>query len=536
MAQIAVGGEPYSMRMGMDHQGIPTVQAAPFDAVAAAAEDSLANARGSLPMYGRVLQVDAGLYDSGVWSDLPNGDRLWRVRIASEGALATELFFEDLSIPTGAMLYVYDDAGQQVLGGFTSYNNRPSGLFSTAQIMGPACIVEYWEPAVSLGEGHLRIASLGHAYRHVADVLSGECEVDVNCSEGSGWAAQRDAVVRLSVKTGNELGWCSGALVNNVTLDCKPYFLTAHHCSFDGQGNPTSSTDFQQWKFYFKYERPNCGSGTALAGKVLTGCTKRGESNDNGGDSGSDFLLVEAEDATIPDSYDPYWSGWDASGTGSTGGKGIHHPAGDAKKISTFTGTTVSTSWGGVPSTHWRVVWVGTANGHGVTEGGSSGSPLFNNSHRIIGTLTGGSSFCEGGLTSPDYYGKMSYHWASDPGPASERLKSWLDPNSTGTLSMDGSYGPCGQLGTNDLGPASGELAIAPNPASGSVVLQLPQDGAPVDRIEVLDVTGRMICSFDPTMDELFTFDVSGWSNGTYLLRLLSRNVQVGIARMQVAR
>ena len=48
-----------------------------------------------------------------------------------------------------------------------------------------------------------------------------------------------------------------------------------------------------------------------------------------------------------------------------------------------------------------------TSNGHGVTEGGSSGSPIFNQSKRIVGQLSGGSSTCN----SPNYsdlYGKMS--------------------------------------------------------------------------------------------------------------------------------
>mgnify|MGYP000502627315 CR=1 FL=1 len=36
-----------------------------------------------------------------------------------------------------------------------------------------------------------------------------------------------------------------------------------------------------------------------------------------------------------------------------------------------------------------------TANGHAVTEGGSSGSPLFNQNKQIVGTLSGGSSSCE---------------------------------------------------------------------------------------------------------------------------------------------
>ena len=49
---------------------------------------------------------------------------------------------------------------------------------------------------------------------------------------------------------------------------------------------------------------------------------------------------------------------------------------------------------GGAFNAHWEVYWDPTTNGHGVTEGGSSGSPIFNQDKRIVGQLSGGSSIC----------------------------------------------------------------------------------------------------------------------------------------------
>lgn len=533
MAQISVGGSPYGIRAGLSLQSVPTAYATPFDAAGVAVEDSIGKANGRLPMYGRVLDVNVGLQDAGLWSDMSDGGRVWRLRVTSTGALATELFFSDMVLPNGASLYVYSEDGQQVLGGFTTYNNRPSELFSTAQLMGSSSIVEYDEPAAVAGEGSLRITSVGHAYRLVGDALSDPCEVDVNCSEGNGWQQQRDGVVRIGVKTGNDLGWCSGSLVNNLTLDCKPYFLTANHCSLDEQGNQSSTADFAQWKFYFKYQRPGCATGTAFVSDQLIGCAKRGDSHDNGGDSGSDFLLLEAVDATIPDNFDPYWNGWDATGTGSPNGVGIHHPAGSEKKISTYTGSLQSSSWGGVPNTHWRVVWAATANGHGVTEGGSSGSPLFNSSHHIVGTLTGGGSGCSS-TNQPDYYGKVSYHWQSDGGTANEKLKHWLDPNNTGVLSMDGSYGPCGHLGVADVAPEKAMPSVFPNPASNNVTVMFPAGISNVDRIEVLDMTGRLVLSVAPDRNDRAELNVQGWDPGVYFVRLVSGNDRSGVARLTV--
>lgn len=181
----------------------------------------------------------------------------------------------------------------------------------------------------------------------------------------------------------------------------------------------------------------------------MTGCVKRAESNDGGGNTGSDYLLVELN-ATPPTNYNVYYNGWNANNTASASGVGIHHPAGGRKKISTYTSALASATYGGtVANTHWRVVWAATANGHGVTEGGSSGSPIFNSSGLIVGTLTGGSSYCTA-PTSPDFYGKMSYHWTSNS--AGQQLKSFLDPGNTGALTLTGTYAPCAPAVAADAG------------------------------------------------------------------------------------
>lgn len=522
-AQITTGGLPYSLRAGLGAQEVPTVQAAAFDAVAAAADDVLRQAAGKLPAYARVLPVDAGLADAGTWTELPNGDRLWRLRVASTGALATELYFSQFHLPTNASLHVYNTGGVQVMGGFTAYNNRDDGTFTTGLIAGEASTVEYYEPAAVAGQGRIHVSGVGHAYRDVEEVTaSGPCEVDVNCSEGDGWEAQRDAVVRIGILDQGVNYWCSGSLVNNLAQDCKPYFLTAMHC-----GETTSAADFNQWKFYFNYEKTGCGSGASFANHFVVGAIKRGSSNDGGGNQGSDFLLLEGNTDSIPADYEPYWAGWDASGTDSTGGKCIHHPDGDRKKISTFNGTAVSSTWAVVPGTHWRVTWVATANGNGVTEGGSSGSPLFNGAKRIIGTLTGGGSCCTTNgcgpgtnITAPDYFGKVSYHWASNPGTATMRLKNFLDPQSTGTLVLEGSYDPCGMyVGVQEAAGAPLRLDVRPNPADGEVLIGLPQ-ALPDAVLELHDMGGRSVPHQAQRTTGGFRLDSAPLANGAYALRV----------------
>jgi PKD repeat protein len=184
---------------------------------------------------------------------------------------------------------------------------------------------------------------------------------------------------------------------------------------------------------------------------LINGCLRIADSADGGGNSGSDFLLVKLGNANNENTvinnlksanFNAYWNGWNANTSPTTGGVSIHHPAGDIKKISTFSGNTVSTQWGNATGSHWRVVWTANANGHGVTEGGSSGSPLFDNTGNIIGTLTGGSSYCTA-LSAPDQYGKMSFHWTNNGMPAIEQLKPWLDPANLNVLVFGGSADPC---------------------------------------------------------------------------------------------
>jgi PKD repeat protein len=113
------------------------------------------------------------------------------------------------------------------------------------------------------------------------------------------------------------------------------------------------------------------------------------------------------------------------------------------------------------------VTWTANANGHGVTEGGSSGSPLFDNSGNIIGTLTGGSSYCTA-LSAPDQYGKMAFHWANNGTTAIEQLKPWLDPANLNVLVFGGSADPC--TPTTPVAPTANFSASATNIAPGTSV------------------------------------------------------------------
>ncbi len=345
----------------------------------------------------------------------------------------------------------------------------------------------------------------------------------MNCSEGTNWQDKKGAVVRILVKDGNDEGWCTGTLINNTLQNCSPYILSAGHCE-----GTASASDLGFWTFYFNYESPDCNEPSSegtLGDQILTGATKLAFSNDGGGDTGSDFLLLLLND-TVPKAYNAFYAGWNRSNVPAFLGVSIHHPLGDIKKISTFSTPVIDTSYGGViPSTHWSVTWEATTNGHGVTESGSSGSPIFNENGYVVGTETGGLSFCDF-PDDPDNYGKMSYHWSSNGTVSENRLKDWLDPTNTGAFQLSGLSLTCG----SDTDPTSIENTkgqqkadIYPNPTEGIVTLTIPDKP---HLVKVYDPSGRILKQYSVHGNHLI--DLQEFTDGIYFIQVIDdKDVQV---------
>ena len=444
---------------------VPVKMIAAPDLEALHLEDIQRDKLGLLYRIGLASTVNITPLNSGIWTTLPNGDRKWQLVVKSSGAEALSFLFETFKLYGESTLVITDLNGKLVHNPLTSDDVESHFRQHAALCFGDELLLTLIEPKYTQSS-ELFLDRVMYNYRSSGNPNfqkineSDPCEINVNCSPvGDLWQDEKKGVARILVVEGNFSGYCTGSLINNTSQDCKPYFLTALHC-----GVSATAANMTQWKFYFKYEAPSC-TNPSTAGTLddyfITGCLRIADSGDNGGDSGSDFLLVKlgssTNEATIINNlksanFSAYWNGWNANTTATTGGVGIHHPSGDIKKISTFSGSTISAGWNGNGlSSHWRQSWSSNSNGHGVTEGGSSGSPLFNNSQGyIIGTLTGGGSSCNS-PTSQDYYGKMSYHWTSNGTTNAERLKPWLDPTNSGVLTLAGSANPC----SSSTGPCS---------------------------------------------------------------------------------
>ncbi len=461
-AQISHGGKPWTF--SSEKGGPASFINVEFDEISLKAPDvepliaeDLANTSKDLPMrVGVSLDADITMQNAGTWTDLPMGARLWTLKVRAPGAKALTLGFEDFHLAEGSKLFFYNENRKQVLGAFTSENNLENGSFAIEQVQGEVVCIEYYEPAYkkasSTDKTTFRIFDVGYFYREFTDLKpykdtqtrvqeSESCEVDINCSPvGDEWQDEKRGVAQITLKSGGSWYVCTGSLMNNTNNDGTPYFLTAFHCGEDN----TTTNEFNQWIFKFKYEAPAAqasGSGTTITSeptgsRSITGCTKKASGDISGG---SDFLLLLLN-STPTAAYEPYYNGWSRSTTAPSNGVGIHHPAGDIKKISTYSTASTGSYTGSASSAHWRLTWVRNSNGFGVTEGGSSGSPLFDSNGFVVGTLTGGSSYCT--MTSgQDYYGKISYHWQSNGNTNAKQLKPWLDPTNTGVTNCPG-YDP----------------------------------------------------------------------------------------------
>ncbi|HCQ29412.1 MAG TPA: hypothetical protein DIU39_03935, partial [Flavobacteriales bacterium] len=428
-AQISHGGLPYSLTHKNIDKNIPQVDIPAPDMNQIRAEDAITDQYKDIPWrFGIVNPVDLDLYNSGKWTILKNGDKLWQLKIYAPGAVSINLNYDRFYLPKGAKFFLYTPDKKSILGSFTEENNKETGEFSTFLTKGEYVILEYYEPKKRAGEGVIHINEVIYGYRSLFDKAkafgsSGACNVNAICDSAL-WGDEIRSVVMLL--TASNSRFCSGALVNNTSEDGTPYVLTANHCS------PSTNNIFM-----FNYQSPDCNNTTdGPTNYTISGCILRAN------DSPSDFFLVELS-SVPPSNYNVFYAGWNAIDAPSQNSTGIHHPSGDVKKISHDLDPCVSSGYYASGNDHWKIVdW-----DSGTTEGGSSGSPLFDENHRIIGQLHGGNAACGNDLE--DYYGKFSVSW-NTVSDSSRQLKYWLDPQNTGALVLDG-YDPNGPSHNLDL-------------------------------------------------------------------------------------
>lgn len=444
LSQIqGIGGSPKAAKVVSPSQ-LETLLFQQPDIDALRAEDLINDVTKAGPWrFGYNHETNLTLENSGRWYTSANGAKIWVLKIQSKYAQTINLTFENLQIPKGNEMYVYNEDKSFILGSFTE-NHIYEGQLGTELVPGSVAIVEYYvEPENVNKTASLTINKVTHGYRTAGEFSakafggSGNCNMNANCPDGVDWEQQKRGVVML-VSGSN--GFCTGSMINNTANDGKPYVLTANHC----YSNPAT------WIFRFNWESATCANpGSSPTFQSLSGAVLRSRRTP------TDFCLVEItgglENGTVPAAYNTFFSGWDNSGVNPTSTVGIHHPSGDIKKISfdDQASTPVQAMGSNEANSSWSVSW----DRNTTTEGGSSGSPLFDQNGRIIGQLWGGGASCSN-LSAPDYYGRVNQSWNPTGSTNAQQLKHWLDPSNSGATTTDG-YDPNYVAVDNDGGVMS---------------------------------------------------------------------------------
>ncbi len=353
---------------------------------------------------------------------------VWRVGIRSRGAFSINILFSKFRLPEGAKVFVYNSDQSEILGSYTYENNTDLNLLPIQPIGGEELIVEYQVPLDKINEGELEIGEVNHDFIGIfranepRDPIQ-DCHPNLICypediEPGSG-------VVALII---NGTTYCTGTLVNNTAEDATPYLLTATHCL----NNDYSSSFLANRRYdivagnivaFFNYNSPTCS--TDIRGPLQMTLA-----------SADSVLISERHDISLlkfrqtpPKQYQPYYLGWNSGSSFNGPFHSLHHPNGGIKKVAIENDQLVIGSFDDPrydmePNSHWVV----RAWDIGATEGGSSGSPLLDSQKRIVGTLTGGESFCSS-PRGPDIYASLNKFWSiegslENPNP----LSYYLDP------------------------------------------------------------------------------------------------------------
>ncbi len=372
-------------------------------------------------------------------------DHIWRLSVNAKDTYSLSFGFKNVFLPQGAQVFIYNSDYSEVIGPFTEKDNNGFQELWTPTLAGGKATIEISVPERMKPYISFDLVNVNQGYRGIDKISiakSGSCNIDVVCPVADPWRNEIRSVGHYQFTTSQGSFVCTGTLVNNVEADRKPYFLTANHCV-------STQTVASTVVVYWNYEAIACdGQRTGSRNQSQSGTTLRATW------SGSDLTLLELNSAPST-TFNVHWAGWDNTDPAPTKSVAIHHPAGHEKRISfdndAATLTNYSSNVEDANGSHIRIgAW-----DQGTTEGGSSGSGLWNPNHHVVGTLHGGLASCQA-PNDPDWYGRLSRQWEGG-GTAASQLKAWLDPNNTGATTLDGTDA-C-------TAPDAAITTINPNPA-----------------------------------------------------------------------
>ena len=440
----------------LDYSQTPVALAIDLPDVDAAVKQTIAQQSGSWPHQVGVHLDMPDKFQSGLapkldWEEMGDGSIVSSVSVTSPGASAMRMGIK-VDLPDGGELRFFDEQsnsgadnpGYPVIDAKDLASSRESHgapatpsldldalstmkALPTAEALsdpspspgddGPATL---WSPTVqgdtigveiSLPSADARssfsfgIEEISHIDSTIFETKRLDCfsHIDAQCAEGRFPSTQADAVASILFEEEDGTYICTGTLLND-TLDETfiPYFLTANHCL----STATVAHTVEAWWFW---RRAACG---------LVEIDQRFTRTFDGADllatsTSADSTLLRLR-GEMPEGVT--YAGWSVDPLLHPAVvHGLHHPRGDEMKYSTgrtLGQSDIRVSYLETPLRNAIVVrWR-----DGATEGGSSGSGLFDGEH-LIGALSGGTDQCEEGT---DIYGPLHDFFPL--------VRRWLDP------------------------------------------------------------------------------------------------------------
>ncbi|MDP7009692.1 MAG: hypothetical protein QGI78_09000, partial [Phycisphaerales bacterium] len=415
-ALTGLGQESNTNRLPKD--AIPVVSVPSLDYSALFDGDREREVSGQAPQFAVPSSKSITPATDGIWERVDMNTQRWTLRVSCDNALSMNLGFGRYNMPSSGSMTITDGTGEYRIRAFTADDNKSHGELWTPVVPGTEAIIEIVVDNTDKAfvvKG-IELTSINSGYRWVHDAAgrgsSESCNIDVVCPEGDPWWNE---IPSVGVYTLNGYLTCSGVMMNNTAQDQTPYFLTANHC---GVTNSSDSSIVVYWNHQNSYCRTpgssdSGGNGNGTFDQFTSGSNMRASR------SYTDFTLTQL--SSNPNAaWGITYAGWSRASTASLGA-GIHHPEAAEKRIS-FPDTVQGSG------EYWDVNW-----GEGRTAPGSSGSPLFDGNHRVVGQLCCGSSYCPNDLN--DYYGRSLYQ--SWDGSSSSSLSNWLDPTGSGAQAID---------------------------------------------------------------------------------------------------
>ena len=194
--QVSNYASPKSFSLNLSNS-ISTISTEKLDFENLTYQEKIDQANGLPYKFGHSFDVDINFFDVATIDLLPNGDKIYRLKINSLDAYSINLIFNQFHLIENTTLFIYSNDQEDIIGAFSHQNNKSYKRFSTAPVKGDSIILEFFEPHMTNQESIINISNIINGYK---DVFRGyedseECHNNVNCAEFQSWNDEVNSVV-----------------------------------------------------------------------------------------------------------------------------------------------------------------------------------------------------------------------------------------------------------------------------------------------------------------------------------------------------